>query len=686
MLSHIVSDLHQAYLEEVFTPQLGKKTPVSKSDLNKDGDVDSFEKRVRQFVYDVRHLQRRMNIPLEKAFSQRAAKTNFGAKVISTAKEKLGLTTGKSPVSEEKESDSQYSIHGQKEKTYRVRVTDRRTGKYYYKYATRSKIGELQKNPNISVVQSQHEKSRDRGQPGVSVPKKLDPVGKEDSDINNDGKVNKQDGYLKNRRSKIDNAIEKRKTRTEEIETAPNTQKDLIKKSKGASSRIDGNNDGFSDQLQSGNKLPGVFVPSPDGKKKIYGTKVSEEFSDWREDLNEIVDEISDKNRKQIKEKKVNNKVIINPEFKEEIEILGGYIVESFEINEAYVNEVVNIATEFFYNCGLNENGIDIVIEELGEDKLSEFVFDLAEEWFLVEERTLLGKKKVTKKLPKGTQPSKTTKARVEKGGQTIKTQSVKNTIAKKITADKVKKATEKAKEVQSQSDQPRKKSIKDRLAGFILKGIERDRAARQTASKLVGQTGQTLKKAASVGSKAATEFAKGVKSGVETTADVAKKTKKAVVGEQYIEEKAESEQQQKLFGLALSVKRGETPRSEASAEVIKIVDEMSEKEIRKFAKTKHEGIPKKKEVSEAIVKVPDGTEMPTTTEKIQRRIAKKQAQQAREKIGLGEDSSELEMMSPQELNIRRQKSTLEKRLADLRQRNLRKQKTQTQQPKNIEI
>lgn len=58
------------------------------------------------------------------------------------------------------------------------------------------------------------------------------------------------------------------------------------------------------------------------------------------------------------------------------------------------------------------------------------------------------------------------------------------------------------------------------------------------------------------------------------------------------IQEKAESEQQQKLFGLALSVKRGETPRSEATSEVLKIVDTMSEKKIRDFAKTKHEGIP----------------------------------------------------------------------------------------------
>ena len=32
---------------------------------------------------------------------------------------------------------------------------------------------------------------------------KLDPVGKEDDDINNDGKVNKTDKYLKNRYKRI---------------------------------------------------------------------------------------------------------------------------------------------------------------------------------------------------------------------------------------------------------------------------------------------------------------------------------------------------------------------------------------------------------------------------------------------------------------------------------------------------
>ena len=71
----------------------------------------------------------------------------------------------------------------------------------------------------------------------------------------------------------------------------------------------------------------------------------------------------------------------------------------------------------------------------------------------------------------------------------------------------------------------------------------------------------------------------------------------------------AQSKQQQKLFGLALSVKRGDTPRGEVSKDVLDIVDDMSEKDIEKYASTKHDKLPKKVEslirntVRESIVK-----------------------------------------------------------------------------------
>lgn len=67
----------------------------------------------------------------------------------------------------------------------------------------------------------------------------------------------------------------------------------------------------------------------------------------------------------------------------------------------------------------------------------------------------------------------------------------------------------------------------------------------------------------------------------------------------QALKEKAVSKQQQKLFGLALSVKRGDTPRSEVSKQVLKIVDSMPEKEIKKYAGVEHKDLPDKKEYLE---------------------------------------------------------------------------------------
>ena len=60
----------------------------------------------------------------------------------------------------------------------------------------------------------------------------------------------------------------------------------------------------------------------------------------------------------------------------------------------------------------------------------------------------------------------------------------------------------------------------------------------------------------------------------------------------------ARSKQQQKLFGLALAVKKGDVPKSDVSKDVKDIVDKMSKKDIEDFASTKHKGLPEKKKKS----------------------------------------------------------------------------------------
>jgi hypothetical protein len=54
----------------------------------------------------------------------------------------------------------------------------------------------------------------------------------------------------------------------------------------------------------------------------------------------------------------------------------------------------------------------------------------------------------------------------------------------------------------------------------------------------------------------------------------------------------ARSKSQQRLFGMALAVRRGDMKRSEVEQEVLDIVDgKMTDKEIEDFAKTKHKGL-----------------------------------------------------------------------------------------------
>jgi len=70
------------------------------------------------------------------------------------------------------------------------------------------------------------------------------------------------------------------------------------------------------------------------------------------------------------------------------------------------------------------------------------------------------------------------------------------------------------------------------------------------------------------------------------------------------LQEKAVSKQQQKIMGLALSVKRGDTPKSKVSKSVQKMAKEMSKKELEDFASTKHKGLPKTVDEKEEVEKL----------------------------------------------------------------------------------
>ena len=185
----------------------------------------------------------------------------------------------------------------------------------------------------------------------------LDPVGQEDADVDNDGKKNtKTDKYLKNRRKAIGKAIAAK----EEVEVPSGNIKKLVSK---ATKRVDADVDGDIDRDDPKEKGMGEYVPSADGKKKIKPIVQKESFSDWRSELFEISDSIE--GNKQIKEKKVKNKVKINPSLGESIEEIGGTLVEMIEIDD--VESVYEELIQEGYDVCDIEDAVEYALVEVSD-------------------------------------------------------------------------------------------------------------------------------------------------------------------------------------------------------------------------------------------------------------------------------------------------------------------------------
>ena len=217
-----------------------KSAPAAKGGGKQKGaSEEGSEKRIRQAVYDIRYRARREDIDLKAAFAQYMSNSSLSQGDRTAVREKIFGKSGgmaeKYSVADELAVDgvanALYKVFVEKKdktielaylqqleedevsgKKYKVRVTDK-NGRSYVRFADRAKITELRGNPNIESVEmtdhgEPYEGERKRGEKTARAKGGgLDPVGKEDADVNNDGKVNKTDKYLMNRRRKIGQAI-----------------------------------------------------------------------------------------------------------------------------------------------------------------------------------------------------------------------------------------------------------------------------------------------------------------------------------------------------------------------------------------------------------------------------------------------------------------------------------------------
>ena len=254
-------------------------------------------KKIRQAVYDIRYRARREDIELQAAYNQYMSNTSMTAPEKAEVKKKLFGEGFLSNYLQSKKLEEATKGEGS-DKKYKVRVTDKATGRTYVRFATREKINQLRNNPAIASVEMtdygqayegepkrgddkkeepKGEKKEDKkdmkegcdtceycGGKGCSKCEKkmkkeaLDPVGQEDGDIDNDGDVDKSDKYLHKKRKAIGKAIAKR-TKKEEAQ-----------------------------------------------------------FYNWREEFFiEMQDQVDPETEKKVVEKLVNNKVTINPKLGE---------------------------------------------------------------------------------------------------------------------------------------------------------------------------------------------------------------------------------------------------------------------------------------------------------------------------------------------------------------------------------
>ncbi len=246
MSKNIVEELPARKHAPAAAPQAKKEGGKPEAKKGGGSVEEGSEKKIRQAVYDIRYRARREDIDLKAAYAQYMSNSSLSQAERTAVRDKLfgkegggvkeQFTTGADEWATDNVANALYKVFVENEENkeielaylqqleeqeggkYKVRVKDK-NGKTYVRYADRAKITQLRSNPNIQSVEM-----TDHGEPyegerkkGTQTAKskgggKLDPVGKEDADVDNDGDVDKSDKYLLKRRKAIGNAI---KTRAE---------------------------------------------------------------------------------------------------------------------------------------------------------------------------------------------------------------------------------------------------------------------------------------------------------------------------------------------------------------------------------------------------------------------------------------------------------------------------------------
>ena len=235
------------------------------------------------------------------------------------------------------------------------------------------------------------------------------------------------------------------------------------------------------------------------------------------------------------------------------------------ELTEEFITESVDFATEYFYKQGLNEEGVDFVIEDVGIEEFTEFVLDLQED---------LNEERPAERDPKPQSYDKV-KARIDKadakrksggtreyakgasgGDPAPRKKTAKKPAAKKVeTKKKVETSVASAKKKQPEKPAS-KEGIGSKIRTAFSAGVKRHKEATKKASGQVKKVAKTASDTAKQHSQHRKDFVGGLKATPKEkkiAGGVAKATKKALTGEEFTNPDMD------LLDIISSITKGET-------------------------------------------------------------------------------------------------------------------------------
>ena len=580
-----------------------------------EGNDAALQKRIRQAVYDIRYKARKEELDLRHAYSQYIGKSGLDQTGKEAVQNKL---FGKSQQQESKVFESAGSNR------YKVRVTDDQTGKTYIRFAKRSKINRLRSKGSVEMTghgspkgakKSPSVKKKDRkakltsagpapkkptkatAKAGIKIKekppvlkvepnkkmetKKTDAVG---SAVQALRKVVRKEAFIADAAA-ISPPINKKITG----EKVDNSKLIKVFPQDGSDPQIGSIKSSYkpvgevvSEILANEDMQKGYEVTNADkkantpawqgyvaGKKKKDGTPLYRKASHM-EEIEAVKPPSKDENIKAewpFKNTKAEDEGDDGTgrsmyakwnNVKNRLRSMG--LKMNYDLEG---DQLIEDAVEYFYEQGITEETIDLIVEEVGLDDFVEFVLDPHQD--LVEERSArkakanapsyekvkasvdasdaakkkAGKGEYSKSYAKRSGETEDSTNYNDKPAAKKKAKAVATPVKKAATKKKVTTAVKKVAkkdfdgdnklespkaEYKGSKDKAIKKAIakkeglRGKITSFVKKGVERHNKARA---------------AGKVPEKRVKEFASGVKSGVKTAVKFAKDVKKVVSEEE---------------------------------------------------------------------------------------------------------------------------------------------------------